>query len=319
MLAGVEMGKSWKEYWNDLLEKNKLVTAVNQMNIIDASNKTEKICRNIYGNYNDLYENLIKVHNKLVVEINEAGKWIYLHSSRIKSMDSLIVKVIQKRYQNINSKTSRYAILECDNYKNIITDLIGVRLIISERGKWKELHKAIVNKFPMLSDYNYEEGILLPHQSGINCLAEKPKAYYVRNDDNNVYHQFNIQPVLSKEGYRSIHYILSYDAVYVEIQVRNIYDEAWCNCSHNYVYKQEVNPSNRALKQISLILSDLTNVSSDLEAMMKEVFDGRMPINANGEKFVSSTECINYIEDITSKMERVNEKMNKFKNSIINS
>lgn len=57
MLAGVEMGKSWKEYWNNLLEKNKLVTAVNQMNIIDASNKTEKICRNIYGNYNDLYEN----------------------------------------------------------------------------------------------------------------------------------------------------------------------------------------------------------------------------------------------------------------------
>ncbi|MCI8509140.1 MAG: hypothetical protein HFJ06_11335 [Lachnospiraceae bacterium] len=51
------MGKSWKEYWNNLLEKNKLVTAVNQMNIIDASNKTEKICRNIYGNYNDLYEN----------------------------------------------------------------------------------------------------------------------------------------------------------------------------------------------------------------------------------------------------------------------
>lgn len=76
-------------------------------------------------------------------------------------------------------------------------------------------------------------------------------------------------------GYRSIHYVASYQKVYIEIQVRTIYDEAWSDCDHNYVYKKDDNMSHMALEKLSHILSDLTSVSNDIRDSMKDIFDNQ--------------------------------------------
>ena len=57
---------------------------------------------------------------------------VHLQSGRVKEKDSLIEKVIRKRYEYIGSKTSAYAHLRGDNYAEIITDLVGVKLIIGK-------------------------------------------------------------------------------------------------------------------------------------------------------------------------------------------
>jgi ppGpp synthetase/RelA/SpoT-type nucleotidyltranferase len=85
-------------------------------------------------------------------------------------------------------------------------------------------------------------------------------------------------------NYRGIHYIISFDRTYIELQVRTIYDEAWSDCDHNYVYKKDDNKSHIALKQMSGVLSQLTNLSNDIGELMKDIYDEELiTIQADGQ------------------------------------
>ena len=186
-----------------------------------------------------------------------------------------MVKVITKRYENLRNPQSPYYRINGDNYKDIITDLIGMRLIVNYRGKWEVIHREILEMFPYAEDLQlYETGKLIPHAaSGNSLLAEIPKVYYAQGDQVEKYKEQGLETRLHKKGYRSIHYTVSFSKVYIEIQVRTIYDEAWSDCDHNYVYKKDENKSHSALESLSQILCDLTNISSDIGENMREIFE----------------------------------------------
>lgn len=313
------MKDTWETYWENLLRENKLAEMVAQLDYVDSANNrgsyTKAICEIIFRKYDSIKSVLNKVHDDLILELNSVDD-VYLRSSRIKSMDSLIMKVIKKRYSNIESKTSKYTKIDGNNYVDIITDLIGARLIISHNGKWKDIHRHICKMFPLDSGYNYAENGLMPHRDDGNFQSEPPKAYYVNGDDIESYKEAGIVTVLSTEGYRSIHYIVSYEGVYVEIQVRPIHMEPWCAYSHDYVYKHGTNPSDRALNQLSVILSDLFDASGDIGDMMKEVYEDDIPIKAYLHNYLTTDTCIERMENIIDKIVHVAENLNAFKNKL---
>lgn len=183
--------------------------------------------------------------------IIEGFQGVHLHSSRIKSIDSLLVKVITKRYENLRNPQSPYYKIDGSNYKDIITDLIGMRLIVNYRGKWEVIHHEIVEAFPYAEDLKlYETGKLVPHSvSAHPLLAEIPKVYNAQGDQVDAFKKKGLETKLRTKGYRSIHYTVSFLNIYIEIQVRTIYDEAWSDCDHNYVYKQDENKSHSAVKE----------------------------------------------------------------------
>lgn len=200
----------------------------------------------------------------------------HIHSIRyrIKDTESLIVKIIEKKYSNTDAK-SKYNHITKKNYYTILTDLIGVRVIIRYRNEWQEIHKLIWDKYhkdgiEYIKDYekDYFSG------QGI-FIAEKPIVYYRHGENKKNYEVFgrdvfNIK--LSDIGYSSIHYIINVNGTYVELQVRTIYDEAWSECDHDFVYKLNASPKKLVLQRCSRMLSDITGVADTLSSFIRDYY-----------------------------------------------
>lgn len=109
---------------------------------------------------------------------------VHLQTSRIKNLDSLLGKVITKRHENYANKKNGYSRINAGNYKSIITDLIGMRLIINYWGKWSDIHQEIVKAFPDTEPEQYDQFDILPHPENRDCiLVEIPKVYYIETNE----------------------------------------------------------------------------------------------------------------------------------------
>ena len=265
----------WDIYWNGLISEKNLKSRISDLNRFDEKNgfeenHTENICKGIYSDYTQRKEEFKKVEHSFLSIIREL-KEAHSFSSRIKEVDSLIVKIINKRAEKYGKL--EYRNLSVENYKSVFGDIIGMRIILHYQGQWRGIHNEIVNNFPEHSSYPISG--FVPHEQGKQFMAEEPKAYYAYGDDIS---QFDgvIKVVPHEKGYRSIHYVISYMGVYIELQTRTIYDEAWSDCDHTYVYKQDANPNNLALSQLTTMLSKLTNCSSDISELMRLIYFGKI-------------------------------------------
>ena len=136
----------------------------------------------------------------------------------------------------------------------------------------EKIFQEVTEAYEVLGDPKkrklYDEYDLIPMDKlDKNALVQIPTIYYAQGDNIEPYRKYHIVPKLHNMGYRSIHYTVCFESVYIEIQVRTIYDEAWSDCDHNYVYKQDENKSHSALEQVSQILCQMTNISNDLGAV----------------------------------------------------
>ena len=299
----------WEEYWKCLLDKKKLKALIQEMNQADEvqnrSLRMADICHMIYDDYQNSWREKLDKTKIEFQHLIEEFQGVHLHSSRIKTIDSLLVKVITKRYENLRNPQSLYYNIDGNNYKDIITDLIGMRLIVNYRGKWEVIHQEIIRAFPYAEDRErYEKGQLLPHEkSGKSILVEIPKVYYAQGDVVEEFKNKGLETKLHNKGYRSIHYTVSFLNIYIEIQVRTIYDEAWSDCDHNYVYKQDENKSHSALEALSQILCDLTNISNDMGENMREIFESESIEDMHDGHWRTSDELI---EAFDKAMRRIN-------------
>ena len=167
------------------------------------------------------------------------------------------------------------------------------------------MHNEIVRKFPYHQKLNTcHEGEFVPHEAGNQFLAEIPKAYFAYEDDLSIYDGIRIEKKLRENGYRSVHYILSYKGVYVELQTRTIYDEAWSDCDHSYVYKHDENKSHAALQVMSKILCEYTNASNDYGDLMKHIYDQSPIFDAGVAKFITSADVKDEIKKLLDRFSR---------------
>ncbi|MGE8045188.1 RelA/SpoT domain-containing protein [Pseudomonas monteilii] len=147
----------------------------------------------------------------------QATKGVHSVRWRIKDPDHLIAKIIRKRIE----KSPKYQDISIENYHQIITDLIGVRVLHLFKHEYEGIDEAIRAKWN---------------------LHETPPIHYIRMGDTT---PENFKKNLFEEkphpaGYRSIHYVLKTQPTIreylVEVQVRTIFEEGWSEIDHKIRY-----------------------------------------------------------------------------------
>ena len=318
----MEYNSDWKSYWSQLLETKKLEHYVSVMNQVDDALgheiHIEEICHKIYEDYRISWQSHLEDVRINFLKIMEGIESVHLQTSRVKSVDSLLEKVITKRYTFLRDKSSVYSKIDGANYKDIITDLIGVRIILNFRGNWKEIHEEILGEFPYekeLFENDKNKEMTLPH-SGKNRLVQTPKVYYAQGDNIEEYSQYGLNTELRKKGYRSIHYVISYQSVYIELQVRTIYDEAWSDCDHRYVYKHNQNKSHSALEKMSELLCQMTNLSNDWGDNIKYAFDTESFEDTGRGTWIADSVAVNVLQDAQDRLKKICNEVEAFRSRL---
>jgi hypothetical protein len=74
-------------------------------------------------------------------------------------------------------------------------------------------------------------------------------------------------------GYSSNHYIINYYGTYIELQVRTLFDEAWSENDHDFVYKLHAGNKKLVLKRTSNLLSKVAEIADELSMFMHDYYD----------------------------------------------
>ena len=155
-------------------------------------------------------------------EVNSV-KW------RAKDPIHLIHKIIRKKKKPDNNP--KYANIDVSNYKEIVTDLIGLRAIFIFKAHWSLVDEYIFKKLHVCPDNT----ITIYHASD-DDLTFFPNDSSVKKDGEVTY---NYKLEKKESRYRSTHYTLQgekHTGCKVELQVRSILDEAWGEIDHHIRY-----------------------------------------------------------------------------------
>lgn len=146
-------------------------------------------------------------------------------------------------------------------------------------------------------------------------IAEKPIVYYRQGEEKKNYEIFGrdiFDIKLSDIGYSSIHYIVNYNGEYIELQVRTIYDEAWSECDHDFVYKLNACPKKLVLKRCSKMLSDVTGVADGLSTFIRDYFtDEVFNQNENRKNAAVESMTVKNLNDKPMQYKKVSIDINK--------
>lgn len=248
-----------------------------------------------------------------IIQNDDLKKIIHSARCRIKDVESLKVKIVKKLarlsiYKCNDYEKEKYRYINENNYYKIVTDLIGIRIIIRYREEWGKVDKWIMDYFGQ-SNEPYIKNYIDDYKADTNkpFIIEKPKIFY-RSDQDMTFYQNAIKGdyclVKSKEGYNSVHYIINKDGKYIEIQVRTIYDEAWSECTHDIVYKSALKgvEKNKELGYISKCLAQQTIAAENMVNYMYEMVNGSNIIYSS----VDETNNLFGLEDAGTISEKTN-------------
>lgn len=258
--------------------------------------------RDDYKNYMETCQSDAESFVLNMLKDDELRKKVHSISYRVKSADSLIGKVLRKSgnlsiKKSENAEIEKYRDLDKDNYYKIITDIIGIRILIRYRAQWQEVHNWIWKRY-FHGENKYIRNYLVDYnQNHDTYLVEKPIIYYREGDDARFTFELNGENKFtlkkSDAGYNSIHYVLNYYGKYIEIQVRTIFDEAWAECTHDVVYKCKNEKQKEELNNLSICLAKQTIAADAITNIMYDKINGKRKINKkSNEKSVE----INMVE-----------------------
>jgi ppGpp synthetase/RelA/SpoT-type nucleotidyltranferase len=166
-----------------------------------------------------------------------------IHSvkSRIKEPDRLLEKIIRKTPQRQLTRAADFQ-FTLENYKDEITDLIGIRIIHLFKEDWEEIHNFITTTWHVMEiTANVRDG-----------------------DDTTRFEELAIKLHSRKSGYRSVHYLIEFfptnQRVIAEIQVRTIFEEGYGEIDHQLRYCHKEIP---AILASNLLLFNRIAGSSD--------------------------------------------------------
>lgn len=212
----------------------------------------------IYEDYSKIVPYLEKEAEHIVSKLMDARD-VHSVRRRVKKPNHLIEKIIRKgkKYQERN--------ISVENYKEIVTDLIGIRVLHLFKDDWKSIHQEITRLWdtketPQINirrgDYNVDK------------LEESIK-------------EMNCEIIVREHGYRSIHYQIGVPVtkdveVLVEIQVRTVFEEAWSEIDHLIRYPYDVD--NPILMEYLGIFNRIVGSADEMGMFIKKIkkdFSGR--------------------------------------------
>lgn len=236
----------------------------------------EELC-DIYEDFsdkNDKYEEILEEFlNTYLKDVNkdkkENGEEVKIHSirSRVKNPEHLLAKIVRKKQEN----QSKYKNLDKSNYEKFITDLIGIRCLVLFKVDWQSFHYYILSKFENNVEYYIKDSILdFDDDENHFYIAEKPKVHIRNGDARDIYDEV-LPPdsVIDGKVYRSVHYIIKYGGVYLEIQVRTLFEEGWGEIDHEivYPYYQE----DKILKEYTELLNRLSGLADEMSGFFNRL------------------------------------------------
>lgn len=226
---------------------------------------------NKYDKYKEIMEDFLEVYLKDINEKRgiEEGKEVKIHSirSRVKDAEHLVVKIIRKKQEN----QIKYKKLDKHNYEKFITDLIGIRCLVLFKDDWENLHYYLLSQFDNNVEYYIRDAILdFDDDKEHYYIAEKPKVH-IRNGDARDGYEKILPPdcVIDNKVYRSIHYIIKYKGVYLEIQVRTLFEEGWGEVDHAVVYPYY--QDNKILKEYTELLNRLSGLADEMSSFFNRL------------------------------------------------
>ena len=200
-----------------------------------------ELLNSIYDDYIEKQYDRLSSELKKILELLQDQKPENLHViyGRVKKPEHLIEKIVRKAgIENIE----KYKKISLDNYKDIVTDLVGVRILVLDKEEWKIADTHIRNKFN-------------------NTFEQEPTAY-VCYGDRDIFDRNIINVMYTNKGYRSQHYIIKPNVYYVEIQVRTLAEEVYGEFDHSSRYPYRNN--NKFLLRYSKIVSKTITELDDL-------------------------------------------------------
>ncbi|CAH2213592.1 RelA/SpoT domain-containing protein [Tepidibacter aestuarii] len=199
-----------------------------------------QVLNDIYNDFNE-YKKSYESQAEFIATIFRTHKNIHSVKSRVKDPDRLIEKIIRKLPSRKNKHGKEFC-FSVDNYKEEITDLIGIRAIHIFKEDWEEIHKFIMKTWKVIEiTANVRDG-----------------------DDTEKFKELGIEIHSRKSGYRSVHYLIEFfptnQKVIAEIQVRTIFEEGYGEIDHKLRYSHKEIPEVLAL---NLLLFNRIAGSSD--------------------------------------------------------
>ena len=166
---------------------------------------------------------------------------------RIKNEEHLLEKILRKMKICSQEQINR------NNYRDKITDLIGIRALHIFKEDWSDIHDFIISGWKQ---------------------AEKPTAYVRYGDSERILQYYKDKDCAIQEhqfGYRSVHYQLltspGAETYEVEVQVRTLYEEAWGEIDHRVRYPYTM--ANERMLRLSSILNRLSGNADELASYMR--------------------------------------------------
>ncbi len=182
------------------------------------------------------------------------------YRSRCKNSEHVVEKIIRKRNENY----SKYKDINKDNYWMFLTDLIGVRGLLLYREDWVKFHKYIIGQIPD-SKYIEKDYVGEYISDGTVFMAEPPKVHIRSGDFYEIYSNWiPLEYILDKKHYRSVHYIVNYKGVYIEIQIRTLFEEGWGEIDHDILYPHQ--KDNLMLQEFSELLNRLSGMADEMSS-----------------------------------------------------
>ena len=137
-------------------------------------------------------------------------------SFRVKDTEHLVEKIIRKNGKYVAEGNA----ITVNNYKEYITDLMGLRILLLFKEDWREVHTFLSEKYS-------------------KRFVEDPFAYIRKGDDRHLYD--GIIKIKEERPYRSVHYVIRHeDGAGLEIQVRTLFEEAWSEVDHKIRYPYNI-------------------------------------------------------------------------------
>lgn len=205
-------------------------------------NELEKI----YNDYS-MYRKSYETQANLIANILREHKKVHSVKTRVKDENHLIEKIIRKT-EDRRRKYGQDFNFTVENYKDEITDLVGIRVIHIFKEDWEEIHNFITKMW------------------NVNEIVANIR----KGDNTKTFEELGIEVCSRLSGYRSVHYLVeSYpttEKVITEVQVRTIFEEGYGEIDHQLRYS--LNEIPEILEQNLMLLNRIAGSSDEMASLI---------------------------------------------------
>lgn len=240
----------------------------------------------IYHDYHQ-YKTSYETQANLIANILRGHKKVHSVKTRIKDERNLIEKIIRKT-EDRRKKYGKDFNFTVKNYREEITDLVGIRVIHIFKEDWEEIHDFISKIW------------------NVNEIVAN-----IREGDNTrKFEALGIEVCSRLSGYRSVHYLVeSYpttEKVIAEVQVRTIFEEGYGEIDHQLRYSLDDIPE--ILEQNLMLLNRIAGSSDEMASLINLLSKSFNDVESKyEEKIIKKNKEILNLRDDINKSESISE------------